>query len=93
MVALGWLKQDLTKFKIYVSNRISQAQDLVPSQQWQYVPTSMNPADVASRGTTPVELTKQVAWTTMAASRCCFWPTHPTQNAGDPSELRPSVTR
>ncbi len=54
----------------------------------------MNPANVVSRGTTPVELTKHTLWwhgPPWLHQDAAFWPTHPTQNAGDPSELRPSV--
>ncbi|GFR09637.1 hypothetical protein TNCT_65031 [Trichonephila clavata] len=34
-------------------NRTSEILDLVPADSWRYVPTKMNPADIACRGLSP----------------------------------------
>ncbi|GFT77323.1 hypothetical protein TNCV_2023291 [Trichonephila clavipes] len=37
-------------WKPYIANRTSEILDLVPADSWRYVPTKMNPADIACRG-------------------------------------------
>jgi hypothetical protein len=48
--ALGYIKNPSKKLKIYVANRVQQIRDQSNPNQWFYVPTSVNPADHASRG-------------------------------------------
>ena len=61
-VVLGWLSHTSSKWKVFVSNRVSQIQQLVPSQQWRHVPTDHNPADYASRGLLPDEILECKLW-------------------------------
>ncbi|GFQ87019.1 uncharacterized protein TNCT_145161 [Trichonephila clavata] len=49
-------------WKPYIANRTSEILDLVPADSWRYVPTKMNPADIASRGLSPKELPRCGLW-------------------------------
>ena len=49
-VVLGYIKNDVRRFKTFVANRIQQIRENTEVQQQQYVPTRENPADDASRG-------------------------------------------
>ena len=55
-VVLGYLKNTTKKFHVYVTNRIRQVRDNSCPESWFYVPTSINPADHASRGMTTAQL-------------------------------------
>ena len=61
-ITLGWIQHSSIKWKVFVSNRVSQIVSITSSQHWRYVPTASNPADYASRGLTPAALTT-----------CCLW--------------------
>ena len=62
MVALGWLGTNPVWLKTYVANRVVQITNTIPPVCWRHVPTSTNPADVASRGTTVSDLLKHSLW-------------------------------
>lgn len=53
---LSWLRAESSSFKIYVANRVAAIQKLSENNQWNYVNTSDNPADVISRGCFPMDL-------------------------------------
>lgn len=55
-VVLSWLTCRHTSFKLFVSNRVHQVQQLLPGCSWNYVRSAQNPADCASRGVSPREL-------------------------------------
>ncbi|KAF0721556.1 Integrase catalytic domain-containing protein, partial [Aphis craccivora] len=52
-IVLSWLTVPHQSFKVYVSNRVHQIHNLLPDCRWQYVDSTNNPADCASRGITP----------------------------------------
>ena len=49
MVSLWWIKQVSKKWKVLVQNRVLNIGKLVGPTRWFFVPTSVNPADVATR--------------------------------------------
>jgi hypothetical protein len=49
-------------FKPFVANRVSEIQEVTEPQQWHYVPTGENPADIASRGCSVADLIKNELW-------------------------------
>ena len=53
MVSLWWIKQVSKKWKVWVQNRVLNIRKLVGPERWFYVPTSVNPADVATRVMSP----------------------------------------
>ena len=48
----------LKRFQVFVANRVQQIRNVTRPEQWHYTDTKDNPADVASRGATPLELKK-----------------------------------
>ncbi|GFQ63795.1 retrovirus-related Pol polyprotein from transposon opus [Trichonephila clavata] len=55
-VVLYWLSSHPRNWKPYIANITSKTFYLVPANSWRYVPTKMNPADMACRGLSPKEL-------------------------------------
>lgn len=55
-IVLSWLINQHSCFKVFVSNRVHQIHQLLPSCKWGYVRTDDNPADCASRGMLPSAL-------------------------------------
>ncbi|XP_041451286.1 uncharacterized protein LOC121404934 [Drosophila obscura] len=61
-VVLSWLREEPSKFNVFVSNKISAIQQLTRGMDWRYVPTEMNPADILSKGAAPQELLQSRLW-------------------------------
>ena len=59
---LAWLDGKPKRMKLYVANRISKTNRLMPPEVWHYVPTEHNPADCASRGLSARELLQHHLW-------------------------------
>ena len=59
---LGYIRNASTRYSVYVANRLQQIRDLSDPGQWRHVSTTENPADIASRGCPPSELTMTSAW-------------------------------
>jgi len=55
-IVLSWLNNPHKCFKVFISNRIYKIHQLLPQCSWNYIQSSLNPADCASRGLTPSEL-------------------------------------
>ncbi|XP_046585211.1 uncharacterized protein LOC124292203 [Haliotis rubra] len=53
-IVLGYIRNTSKRFTIYVSNRIQKIRRISMPDQWIYIPSDMNPADVATR---PVSMT------------------------------------
>ncbi|XP_067939763.1 uncharacterized protein [Watersipora subatra] len=49
-VVLGYIHNVARRFHVYVANRVQQITDITLADQWQYISTQENPADIASRG-------------------------------------------
>ncbi|KAJ8369536.1 hypothetical protein SKAU_G00095640 [Synaphobranchus kaupii] len=56
-VVLGYIYNETRRFYVYVSNRVERIRKSTCPKQWQYVPTSQNPADVATRSVSAARLT------------------------------------
>ena len=57
-VVLGYLNNTERRFSLYVSRRISLLLQIFPATHWQYIPTTINPADIATRPHSPQSLLK-----------------------------------
>ncbi|XP_046142834.1 uncharacterized protein LOC123988088 [Osmia bicornis bicornis] len=61
-VALAWIRSHPSRWKEFVHNRVSEIQTSLPDATWHHVPGTQNPADLASRGTTPQHLISDALW-------------------------------
>ena len=61
-IALNWIATEPYKLKTFVSNRITEIQDLTANCQWRHVPSLQNPADLVSRGQLPQEFINCMLW-------------------------------
>ena len=59
---LWWLRNASRRFKPFVTNRVAEIQSLSSTNQWRYVPTKDNPADLATRGVTASGLACSEIW-------------------------------
>ncbi|GFY23246.1 integrase catalytic domain-containing protein [Trichonephila clavipes] len=82
-VVLSWLSSHPRNWKPYIANRTSEILDLVPADSWCYVPTKMNPPDIACRGLSPKELPTCVLWwkgPQWLSYEMDSWPKQPKRN-------------
>jgi hypothetical protein len=49
-IVLGYINNDVRRFKIFVANRVQFIREATQPEDWRYVDTKNNPADDASRG-------------------------------------------
>ena len=61
-IVLGYLHNDSRRFKIFVSNRIQEIQDISQPKQWRHISGSSNPADLASRGAKGTDIVNSALW-------------------------------
>lgn len=61
-IVLTWIRTHPYRLKVYVANRISELQELIPPHSWHYVKSQDNPADCATRGLSPSELLTHQLW-------------------------------
>lgn len=66
---LKYIRNETSRFKIFVANRVSEIHSLSNSSQWRYVNTSSNPADLASRGAKVESFLKTDTWVSVPS----FW--------------------
>uniref|UniRef100_A0A8D8XPA3 Peptidase A2 domain-containing protein n=1 Tax=Cacopsylla melanoneura TaxID=428564 RepID=A0A8D8XPA3_9HEMI len=62
MVVLSWLRTPPHLLKVFVANRVVKILDVTLPTQWSHVPTTENPADIASRGCFPSHLVQHDMW-------------------------------
>ena len=62
VIVLWWVRGRSRNFKPFVANRIGEIQTSTDPKQWRYVPTSVSPADMLSRGMHANELAKCDSW-------------------------------
>ena len=53
---LKYIHNSKARYHTFVANRVSYIREATATNQWNFVPGNCNPADLASRGTTPTEL-------------------------------------
>ncbi|XP_011699619.1 PREDICTED: uncharacterized protein LOC105456927 [Wasmannia auropunctata] len=62
MVVLHWFRGDASRWKPFVSNRVSTITEILPATHWRHVKGSENPADLISRGASPMQLKNSDLW-------------------------------
>jgi len=61
-IVLQWIKATDKKWNVFVSNRIGEIHKLSQPSKWYHVTTESNPADLVSRGVSPLSLVKSDLW-------------------------------
>nr|XP_022908199.1 uncharacterized protein LOC111419605 [Onthophagus taurus] len=61
-VVLSWISSSPSRWKIFVANRVSHIQGILPANCWKHVPSIDNPADCGSRGLFPSQLISSTLW-------------------------------
>ena len=61
-VALFWIQGHGKEWKPFVQNRVNEIRRLTPMECWQHCSGKDNPANIPSRGLTPLELSVNVLW-------------------------------
>ena len=61
-IVLSWWRDDPSRFKPFVGNRVAQIVELIPGSQWRHVPGDSNPADRAFRSLFPQKLSGCELW-------------------------------
>lgn len=61
-IVLSWLAKPPCTWNIFVANRISKIIQITDPSKWNHVKSEDNPADLASRGSLPLELAANKLW-------------------------------
>lgn len=61
-IVLSWLAKEPATWNVFIANRISKIQQIIPSEAWFHVRSEDNPADVLSRGASPEDLPNSHMW-------------------------------
>ena len=61
-VALGWIRGDPSRWKQFVSNRVTEIQSLTPPSCWSHCPGELNPSDLLTRGLSARTLVNSECW-------------------------------
>ena len=59
---LEYIQKDARRFHVFVGNRVQEIRDKTSPEQWRYIGTKQNPADIASRGSSVQELIDKCLW-------------------------------
>ena len=60
---LKYIKNETTRYHVFVANRLAVIHDGSSTDQWRFVPSKQNPADYASRGMDEKDVSKTEMWT------------------------------
>ncbi|XP_030763227.1 uncharacterized protein LOC115887855 [Sitophilus oryzae] len=61
-IVLSWLRIEPSHLKTFVGNRVSEIMSNSTIENWKHVPSTDNPADIISRGTSPENLSLCPLW-------------------------------
>lgn len=61
-ITLTWVTGHPAQWRDFVHNRVVFIQDTLPMASWRFVPGLENPADLATRGVTPSQLSELSTW-------------------------------
>lgn len=95
---LKYIKNETSRFRTFVANRVSEILKVSQVSQWRYVNTTINPADLASRGSCADAFLKNKTW--LSGPEYLLhpeqdWPVNPDHTSKllpDDPEVRVSVT-
>ena len=94
-IVLGYIYNQSRRFYIYVTNRIERIRKRTLPEQWHYIPSGENPADLGTRGVSAEHIEKSV-WllgpSRLQNQQCRDYAEFPLLDAADDKELRPQIT-
>lgn len=94
IVTYTWINNHPSKWKDFVYNRVCYIQETLPQATWKFVPGSDNPADCATRGLAPSQLSEHSIWWTgprWLSQQPSTWPQYPQlPSQNDNLEERPT---
>ncbi|XP_055714965.1 uncharacterized protein LOC129809178 [Phlebotomus papatasi] len=61
-IVLGWINSPPDAYKVFVAKRVRRILKITKPEQWNHVPTNLNPADLISRGSYPAQLAALSLW-------------------------------
>ncbi|XP_074032056.1 uncharacterized protein [Leptinotarsa decemlineata] len=61
-ICISWINTSPHILKTFVANRVAKIQNISNSKSWKHVKSQDNPADLLSRGVSPIDLTKSELW-------------------------------
>ena len=82
---LCWIRNEKV-WKSYVNHRVQEIRELVEKESWRFCPGEKNPADLPSRGSRGIELTKNTTWWNgpeFIRSTDKAWPSEPGPTKSD----------
>ncbi|UYV73787.1 hypothetical protein LAZ67_11000915 [Cordylochernes scorpioides] len=59
--ALSWIKKEI-EWRVFVRNRVREIQATTNLNDWRFVPSQLNPADLLSRGCPPSQFVQSIWW-------------------------------
>lgn len=62
MTVIGWLRTTTKKYKPFVAFRVAEILEMTTRDDWKYVPTDLNPADLATKSSNKVNLDSDSTW-------------------------------
>ena len=84
MVVLSYIRNRTTRFKTFVANRLGYIHGGSQVGEWAYVPSSVNPADVGSRGCRPTGLEPWLKGPEFLLETADSWPEEPVVSVAVP---------
>ncbi|XP_050315358.1 uncharacterized protein LOC126749716 [Anthonomus grandis grandis] len=61
-IVLAWIRSSPHRLKTFIANRIAQIQSITNIDEWRYIRTADNPADLLTRGIPPLSLLNSTLW-------------------------------
>nr|CAH7738741.1 unnamed protein product [Callosobruchus chinensis] len=90
-VCLAWIHTEPNRLQVFVQNRVAQIQAQTSPNNWHYIRTDENPADLLSRGVYPSILVNSHLWWSgpgWLKQDESYWPTFAWSCEGEIPELR-----
>lgn len=93
-IVLAWIGTSPHMLDTFVSNRVSQIQDLSNTASWNYISSAENPADILSRGMNPPNLINSSLWwygPPMLSQCSSLWPNSTEVKLPESSKICPTA--
>nr|CAI5830786.1 unnamed protein product [Callosobruchus analis] len=94
-IVLAWLKTPPSKLKTFVSNRVSEVQETTGLDTWKHIPSTLNPADLISRGMKPSDIHSAKIWwhgPEFLKHSEAEWPINPCEAVNDLPDIKKNCT-